>query len=294
MLDLRHVKTFLAIQQKGSFSAAAEHLDIAQPTVSLHIKSLEASLGYKLFDRIGRDTIVTPAGNQFSETAYKLLKLTQDALSIGHDQKQLNGTINLCVVQSICTYKLPAVLKAYRRLHPDVQFRISVNRPSTYMLEQLRKGEFDAAVVLEAPFDIPSLNSKPLWSDQLSLIAPSSHFLTRHKNVSMANLQNETFIFPEATAHYRRLFERRLQEQNIDPRIGFEIDNMEAIKKAVIAGLGLAILPHYAVEAELATGILAHIPLSGRKLKVTARAIWHKEKLMSPAAEAFIDMMVKS
>ena len=294
MIDLKHVKTFLAIQQKGSFSAAADHLDIAQPTVSLHMRSLEKALGYALFDRMGRQAIMTQEGIQFLPKAIDLLRLAEESRSINGDTAALSGALRLCIVQSICTYKMPPFLQQYQRKHPAVQVQITVSRPSTYMLQQLRNGDFDAVIVLEAPFEIPSLVSKKLWSDQLQLIAHPAHHLVKKTAVKLSSLAQEPFIFPESSAHYRRLFERRLQEQAITPQIALEVDNMEAIKRCVMAGMGLAVIPRYAIEQEVADGRLIPLELEGRKLSVTAQLIWHKEKFMSKPTQAFIDMMVQS
>ena len=294
MIDLKHVRTFLSIHWQGSFSGAAELLDIAQPTVSLHIKTLEQALGYSLFDRIGKSVIMTPDGHRFLSLAKQMVRLADEAQSIAHPGRPISGKITLCIVQSIAIYKMPAILREFRRAFPTIQVNVTVNRPSTYMLEQLRNREFDASIVLEAPFEIPQLQSRPLWTDQLTLVASHSHNLVQKSSIKYQMLKNEVFVFPEAGAHYRRLFERRLLEHDVIPNVGFEIDNIEAIKKLVASGAGLAILPRFAIEAELANGQLMALPLEGRKLGVTAQLIWHKEKPMSDAAKAFIDLMVIS
>ncbi len=292
MIDLKHVKTFLTIQQRGSFSAAADWLDIAQPTVSLHIKSLEKSLGYPLFERIGKGAVITPAGNRFLPSAQEMVRLATEAQTLTADQHQLSGELKLCVVQSICTYKMPPILQQFRAKHPAVRLQVTVNRPSTYMLQQLRAGDFDAAIVLEAPFDIPSLDSKPLWSDQLQVVVHPRHYLAQKPTIKLSQLATESMIFPEWSAHYRRVFERRLQEQEIVPKAILEIDNMEAIKQCVMIGMGLAILPRYAIEQEVANGLLVPLTIDRFKLSVTAQLIWHKEKIMNQPAKEFIDMMV--
>ncbi len=292
MIDLKHVKTFLAIQQRGSFSAAADWLDIAQPTVSLHIKSLEKSLGYPLFERIGKGAVMTPAGTRFLLSAQELIRLATEAQTITAEQQAIHGELKLCVVQSICTYKMPPLLQKFQSKHPAVRLQVTVNRPSTYMLQQLRTGDFDAAIVLEAPFDIPSLGSKPLWSDQLQVVVHPHHHLAQKSTVKLAQLAHEAMIFPDWSAHYRRVFERRLQEQEIVPKTILEIDNMESIKQCVMIGMGLAILPRYAIEQEVSNGLLIPLSIEGFKLSVTAQLIWHKEKIMNQPAKEFIDMMV--
>ena len=291
MLDLKHVKTFLMVQKVGSFSKAAEGLDMAQPTVSLHIKSLESYLGYLLFDRVGKRVIISPDGSRFLPLAQEMVRLASAALHPAGEDAGIVGELNICIVQSICAYKMPAYLKAFQEKNPRVQTKISVNRPSTYMLEQLRAGEFDCSIVLEAPFDIPSLKSHILWTDSLEVVAHVGHPLAERSSVKVEQLLFENFIFPDASAHYRRLFERRLLEHGITPQVVLEIDNFEAIKRSVMAGIGLAVLPRYAIESELLAHHLVPLSIDWRKLTVSARLIWHKDKLMNDAAHGFIDMM---
>jgi len=291
MLDLKHVKTFLTVNECGSFSKAADRLDLAQPTVSLHIKSLERNLGYLLFDRVGKRIVISPEGQSFTTPAREMVRLATEALRPVTADAPLTGDLNICIVQSICTYKMPKILAQYQQKYPGVSLKITVNRPSTYMLEQLRSGEFDCSIVLEAPFDIPSLASRSLWSDSLEVVSRVDHPLAQVKSIKIDSLAAEQFVFPDNGAHYRRLFERRLQERNVVPKIALEVDNIEAIKRSVIAGMGLAVLPRYAVERELLDQQLVVLPLDWRKLTVNAQLIWYKDKLMSDPAQAFIGMM---
>lgn len=292
MIDLKHVVTFLAISQHNSFSRAAEAMDIAQPTVSVHIKSLERELGYDLFDRVGKYAVMTTAGKQFLEYARELVALATKVELIGSAEKKLSGSITVCIVQSVCVHRMPAVLKLFHQRYPHVHVNIVVSRPSIYMLEPLRRGEFDAAIVLEAPFDIPTLSSRALWRDTMQLIAAPSHPLSHMQTVSFEMLKHESFIMQQKGAYTRKLFERRVAEAGATLNEAFEIHNMEAIKRCVMAGIGLAMLPAFAVEAEIANGQLAPLTLEGRKLNMTAQLIWHKDRLLGQPAETFIEHVV--
>ncbi|MGB1250387.1 MAG: LysR family transcriptional regulator [Candidatus Promineifilaceae bacterium] len=292
MIDLKHVVTFLAIAQQNSFSRAAEALDIAQPTVSVHVKRLEKSLGYDLFDRVGKYAVMTTAGKQFRETAQELVELAMRAELIGSAEKKLSGSITVCIVQSICVHRMPAILKQFNQRYPDVHVNIVVSRPSIYMLEPLRRGEFDAAIVLEAPFDIPTLSSRALWRDTMRLIAAPSHPLSRLQTVSFEMLKHETFIMQQKGAYTRKLFERRVAEAGVVLNEAFEIHNMEAIKRCVMEGVGLAMLPGFAVEAEIGSGQLAELALEGRKLNMTAQLIWHKDRVLGAPASTFVDYVI--
>ena len=293
MIDLKHVATFVSVAQSGRFSRAADLLDLAQPTVSAHIKSLEKELGYDLFDRIGKYAVMSSQGKQFLPYANELLELATKSKAVGKTDKPISGRLTVCIVQSVCSYRMPAILQSYHQHFPNVQVKIIVARSSTYMLEPLRKGKIDAAVVLEAPFDIPSLASKTLWSETLQLVVPPNHPLSNVSQVNFDYLQNEFFILPEEGAHYRKLFERRAKDAGFTPNVAFEIHSLDAIKRCVSAGVGVAILPTFAIEDELARGELIGLPFEGRKLKVDVQMIWHKEKQVNAQTQAFLDLMIK-
>ncbi len=291
MIDLKHVVTFLAIARQNGFSRAAEALDIAQPTVSTHIKLLEKELGYALFDRVGKYAVMTAAGKQFLGYAQEMVELAGKSAAIGSAEKQLSGSITVCIVQSVCAHRMPAILNLFHQRYPHIHVNIVVSRPSIYMLEPLRQGEFDAAIVLEAPFDIPSLASHALWKDSLQLIASPNHPLSRLQTISFDMLKHESFIMQQKGAYTRKLFERRMQESGTTINEAFEIHSMEAIKHCVMAGVGLAMLPAFAVEGEIARGQLAALTLEGRKLNFTAQLIWYKDRLVDAPAKIFVDFV---
>ena len=188
---------------------------------------------------------------------------------------------------------MPQILKQYHQQFPNVQVKIIVARPSTYMLEPLRKGQIDAAIVLESPFDIPSLASTSLWSETLQLVAAPSHPLSDMRRINFDYLEHESFIMPEKGAHYRKLFERRAQEAGFEPNIAFEVHSLDGIKRCVMAGVGLAVLPTFAIDDELARGELVALPIEGRQLKVEVQLIWHKNRLVNRPTQAFIDLVIK-
>ena len=293
MIDLKHVTTFVSVVQAGGFSRAAELLDLAQPTVSAHIKSLENELGYDLFDRIGKYAAISAEGKRFLPYATELLALAAKAKGMGTAEASLTGTLTVCIVQSVCSYRMPAILRQYHQQFPDVQVNIIVARPSTYMLQPLRQGEIDAAVVLEAPFDIPSLVSRSLWTETLQLVMRPDHPLSHLPKIGFDYLEHESFILPEKGAHYRKLFERRAQEAGFAPQVAFEIHSLDAIKRCVMAGVGLAVLPTFAIEDELARGELVARSFEGRKLEVGVQLIWHKERAVKAQTQAFLELVIK-
>ena len=294
MINLKHVSTFLTIAQQGTFSKAAETLGLAQPTISLHIKALEKALGYDLFDRIGKHAVMTGAGKRFLTIATEMIRLANEAELYRDAQEIVSGTIKLCIVDSVCTYLMPKILRKFNKRYPNIRLSISTSRPSTYMLEQLRYGEFDGAIVLEAPFDIPVLSSHALWTESLQLVAYPSHPLASLETVDLAMLAYEPLILPQQGAYYRKIVETRFSEKGITLNSPLEIHSVEAIKRCVMAEIGLAILPQYAIEAEVKMGQLIPLMLDDRDFTVTVQLIWHSSKTLEPSLQAFINFITSS
>lgn len=290
MIDLKHLMTFRMVAKFGNFSRAAEALNYAQPTVSVQIKALEKELGYLLFERIGRHAILTQAGRRFLSYAERIEALVNEAQSIGLHDSMMRGSLTVCIVETICTFRMPSVLREFRRRFPNVQLEL-LPRGSTYMLEPLRQGELDLAIVLEAPFDIPSLESRVLWAEPLQVIAYPGHPLTKIRNVNFEMLQHEDFIMPVAGAHYRKHFERMAQEAGCKLNVAIELYSIEAIKRCVMAEVGLSMIPRFAAEAEIAAGQLASLSWGGPELRVFAQLIWHKDRLLTPPMNAFVNLV---
>lgn len=288
MLDLKHVQTFVAITEAGSFSAAAELLDVAQPTVSGHIKMLEQELGFALFDRIGKYAVLSSAGKTFATHAAELLRLAVGAYNIEQQAQAVTGQVSVCIVESVGTYGMAPFLKAFNTDFPNVRLDVSMSRPSTYMLSALREGEFDAAIVFEAPFDIPALATQTLWYEALTICAPNSHAMARQP-ITLQQLASQPLLLPEQGAHYRRLLERWFSDRKLEPLIVHEIHSMELLKRSVKEGLGVALLPMLAVKTALAQAELVPLQLTEPLPQMRVQLIWHRMRKQSRAVRSFLE-----
>lgn len=288
-MDLRQLATFRTITQTSSFSRTAETLNYAQSTVSAQIQALEEELGVALFDRLGKKIILTEAGKRLSRYAEKMLDLADEARAVVSEGDIPTGVLTISAPETLCAYRLPAVLGQFCQRFPQVQL---IFRPEHYIELQRALGEglMDVAFVVGEPFQVSSLVVEPLIAEQLLLIAYPNHRLTQLPNVSLTDLQHEPMLLTESTCSYRLIFERALTAVGVRPIAPMEFHSVEAIKQCVMAGMGLTFLPRVAVETEVAQGRLVPLKWTGPDFQLLTQMVWHKDKWLSPALNAFLNM----
>ncbi|MCB0195870.1 MAG: LysR family transcriptional regulator [Anaerolineae bacterium] len=288
-METRQLTTFRAVAQTLSFSRAANQLNYAQSTVSSQIQSLEEELGVALFDRLGKSIVLTDAGQRLFGYAEKILNLTDEALAIVSNADTLTGSLTISAPETLCTYRLPKVLRQFRRQYPKVQisfhpeFDLDVKR-------RLQEGHADVAFTMSEPFQKPGLNVEPLVREPLLIVAYPEHPLAQAESVTFADLHEESFLLTEAACNYRRLFERALNAAGITAQ-PMEFHSVEAIKQCVMAGIGLSLLPLVSIKSEIDRGQLVPINWSGRDFEVITHVVWHEDKWVSPALSAFLEVV---
>jgi DNA-binding transcriptional LysR family regulator len=288
-MELRQLVTFRTVAQTLSFSRAATSLNYAQSTVSAQIQTLEDELGVSLFDRLGKSIILTDAGERLLGYAEKLLDLAGEARAVVSDGETLAGTLTISAPETLCTYRLPALLRRFRDRWPQVQlvFRPGYNAD---LERSIREGAMDVAFVMDEVLEAPNLVIEPLVTEPLLVLANPGHPLTRLPAVNFADLHDVPMILTERGCSYRALFERALAAAGSRLVTPMEFHSVEAIKQCVMAGIGITLLPLVAVAAEIDQGRLVPLHWAGRDLAVITQMIWHKDKWLSPALRAFLDM----
>ncbi|MBX3001794.1 MAG: LysR family transcriptional regulator [Caldilineaceae bacterium] len=288
-MELRQLKTFRTTAQVRSFSRAAEILDYAQSTVSTQIQSLEQELGVHLFDRLGKQVMLTNAGQRLLVYADQILKLSDEAYQVVADSEIPAGTLTIGAPESLCVYRLPPVLRRYRDQYPQV--RIALQPGSCPDLRRAtREGDADVVFTLEPAFQSEELRVEILRTESVLLLAHPDHLLAKQPEVYATDLKGEPVLLTEATCSYRRLFEDALAQADVRPVTELEFNSVEAIKQCVIAGMGIAVLPEVAVTREIAAGEIAALNWWGPSLSVAMQLVWHKDKWISPAMHAFARM----
>lgn len=289
-MELRNLTTFLAVAKTMSFSQAALSLDYAQSTVTAQIQALEEELGVLLFDRLGRHIALTDAGQRLMWYAQKFNDLEKETRSVIAADHEPGGVLTIGAPETICTYRLPPVLRQYRNAFPRVQL---IFRAASYaeLTGGVRDGSIDVAFFIMDNAQSPLLNVSRIADERLVLISAPEHHLASVPQVYPLHLEGETILFTERTCSYRQLFERVLNTAGICPATHMEFASVEAIKQCVMAGLGIAVLPEITVTREIARGELVALAWQKPELTVGTLMAWHKEKWMSPALKAFIKLV---
>ena len=286
-MDLRQLTIFRAVAKHLNFTRAAASLNYVQSNVTAQIHALEEELGVPLFDRLGKQVVLTDAGNQLLQYAERLLELAEEAQSVVSLGIEPQGTLKIGSTEMFCIYRLPALLRAFRTQYPRVHliFRPS---PATELRHLVREGVIDVAFLLEERDRESGPTDEPLAVESVWLLSAPDHPLVGKVEVTPADLIGMDLLLIDARCSYRTLFERILEKANVAPASTMEFGSIEAVKQCVMAGLGLAVLPSYAVAAELSQGRLCKLPWAGPTLDVVTRVIWHKDKWLSPALTAFL------
>lgn len=289
-MELRHLHTFLAVAEGLSFTRAAEALNYAQSSVTSQIQALEAELGVRVFERLGKRVVLTEAGARLQAYATKLTQLESELKLAVPGSGEPAGTLHLGAPESLCAYRLPPLLLRFRERYPRVQI---VFRPGT--CAELRRGVADGSLDI-AFFTNPwtqhdGVLVERLISEPICVVAHPDHPLAALPRVVPADLVGETLLHTEQDSAYRQMFDRVLIEAGVRPEVAIEFTSIEAIKQCAMARMGLAVLPEMAVAAEIAQGRLVALNWFDQDLVVVTQMALHKDKWLSPALSAFAGMV---
>ena len=285
-MDLSQLETFLAVADERSFSRAAVRLHRTQPAVSQVIRKLEASIGETLFDRAARDGSLTAAGTLLREYALRLVALRREATSALGELKSLErGHLHLAANEYTCTYLLPAI-DAFRREYP--QIIVTVQRMlASHIPDELNLRSFELGMISFRP-DPEQFRTIAVYGDTLVLVASPRHPLAGAERVSISDLGNETFIAHNVASPLRRKVIETFQRYRTPLNMGIELPTIEAIKRFVAMGNGVALIPHLAAARELETGELVAVTVTELELKRVLRLVHRRHGTLSYAATAFL------
>lgn len=288
-MDLHQLTIFREVAKQLSFTRAAASLNYVQSNVTVQIHALEEELGVPLFDRLGRQVVLTDAGRQLVEYADRLLALAAEAQSVISTGKVPQGTLKIGASETLCVYRLPALLRAFRAAYPRVHviFRPS---PVNELRRLVREGSIDVAFMFDERERQEGPGDEKLSYEQVWLLAAPDHPLAALETVLPEDIAKADLLLTESGCCYRGLFERVLSLAGVYPATLMEFSNQEAVKQCVMTGLGLTVLPAIVVCNEVAQGRLQKLPWAGPELTIATYLIWHKDKWLSPTLDAFLKM----
>jgi DNA-binding transcriptional LysR family regulator len=288
-MDLFQLETFLAVAEERSFSRAAARLHRTQPAVSQVIAKLEAELGEVLLDRSSRDGTLTDAGEVLREYATKLLNLRTEATGALTEVRELHrGRLNLAANEYTCLYLLP-LLDEFRRRNPRI--KVTVQRAlASRIADEVLLHSVEIGVLSFRPED-PQVRSVLVYRDELAFVVNPRHPLARAGEVAIRQLGTENFIAHNISSPQRQKVIEAFRRHKTPLRMGVELPSLEAIKRFVEMGNGVALVPGLTVRTELASGALVQVQVRELQMERKLRLVYRRQAALSHVAVEFLKVV---
>ncbi len=288
-MDLFQLETFMAVAEERSFSRAAVRLHRTQPAVSQVIRKLEVEMDEVLFDRAARDATLTAAGEVLREYAERLLNLRGEATTALSELRSLHrGRLNLAANEYTCLYLLP-VVDAFRKLSPQIQVTVQRSLASR-MTEELLQHSVECGIVSYRPDD-PQIKSIVVYRDELVFVMHPGHPLAHAKEVSIHQLGAENFIAHNVPSPLRQKVVQAFQRHKTPLNMAVELPSLEAIKRFVSMGNGVALLPGLTARPEIERGELVQLRVPELSFERRLRLVHRRQATLSHASLAFLKVV---
>jgi DNA-binding transcriptional LysR family regulator len=249
-VDLRQLEILQAIAETGSFTACGKKLHVSQSAISRQILLLEDELGEPLFLRVGRQVRMTPAAESLVQLGQRVfLDVRETVGSITDRTRELRGTLRLSGGMTVCLYVFPPLLKHLRRVHPQLDVRLTVALAGR-SVQEIRGGRVDAGL-LTLPVEESDMVTVPVLREELLLVTIPTHPLAKRRKVAARDLAGLPFVLFEMGSATRRVIDHFFASEKIEPTIVMDTENVEIIKAMVKTGLGVGIVPYQAVAREV-------------------------------------------
>ncbi|MBU1208725.1 MAG: LysR family transcriptional regulator [Proteobacteria bacterium] len=291
-MNIHQLRVFYEVAKEGSFSIAAEKLHLTQPAVTWQIKGLEDSYDLKFLDRIGKKVLLTEEGKVLFDYADRILNLTREAEEALVDLKGLSlGNLRLASTFTFGDFYLPALLETFHRRYPKITIQISTGN-SSQIIENTLLHKNDLAIIAHDPSE-EKLEVREIITDLLMAIVSTTHPLAKRKSISLKELNGQRLLLREKGSLHRSLIDEILARRGISPQIIMESASTSAIKKMVENGVAMAILSQQVVKKEMKAGSLKKLPFSDAQITYRFYLIHHKDKYLSRALKAFIELAME-
>lgn len=285
-MDINQLEVLIAVAREKSFSRAADVLGRTQPAVSQAVRRLEQEIGEKLFDRSSKDGTLTAAGELLVDYARQMMNLRHAANTALREMRNLqNGKVTISANEHTVFYLLP-VIEEFRRRHPAIKIEVQRGVASR-IPEQITAREVELGVISFKPNDT-SLRSLSVLNDELVLIVAPGHRFAGKLSVSIRELADETFIAHNAPSPYRKRVIETFDKFDTRLNISVELPSLEAIKRLVESGTGIALVPKLTALSEVAAGQLAGLTVKEMKLERKLNIIYRKNSVLSHASQEFL------
>jgi LysR family transcriptional regulator, low CO2-responsive transcriptional regulator len=290
-MDFDQLETFLEVARLSSFSRAAERRFRTQPAISAQIRALEDEIGARLLDRSGGKVALTAPGKVFQRYAEDALEQRRVVLvSLAEMQRVPRGEIVVAANEGTCLHILPEVFADFKRQYPNVA--VGVKRlEHNKILEAIVENSCDFGVV-SMPVNDKRLTVVVIHRDELVLITPPGHPLAARRKVTVADLAECPLLLPKV-GRTRDALENLFDEHRVKPAVSMELDSSELLKRFVAAGIGVGFIARSNVVEDLRAKALAAVELADAAIARDLALVFRKDKALSRAALAFIEIAVK-
>jgi len=284
---LPQLRLFEASARLGSFTRAAQELHMAQPTASVQIKKLSLTVGVPLFEQVGRRLYITDAGRRLYESCQEVFRVfTALEESLAGMRALESGRLRLAVSTTGMCFA-PRLLGAFVGAHPGVETSTQAHNRQT-LVERLARNEDDLYLFADSP-EMENVVTQELLPNPLVVLARDDHPLARERNIPMARLAREPFLIRENGSGARRIALRLFSERGLTPRIRMELGTNEAIKEAILAGLGITIMSRYTFGLDPESTRYLCLDVEGFPLENHWYLAYPEGKQLSLVARAFLD-----
>ena len=288
-MELYPLKVFLTVATERSFSRAGEKLLRTQPAISIAIQRLESDLKEKLIDRSGRELLLTDAGRVVLEYARRFQNLESDLDNALRELKDnYAGRLSIGANESMSLYLLQHI-ERYRRVFPKVKVQVR-RAQSSKIPSQLLDGELELGVISYDPGD-EHIHSQIIYTDRLTLIVSPEHRFANREELSITELDMETFIAHNVISPYREAVLREFQRHKVPLNMDVEMPTLETIRRLVQHNEGVAFLPRMCVEQEISQDLLREIRVRELNVERKIRLVYPARRALSHAAKAFLDVV---
>jgi LysR family transcriptional regulator, low CO2-responsive transcriptional regulator len=287
---LHQLQILEAIARHGSFTRAAEELELTQPTVSQQVKRLTQIIGMPLFELMGKQLYLTPAGKEVvtaSETIAERFARLEIALNELKGLKQ--GHVNL-VASTTAKYFVPRLLGTFHQKHANIELALHITNQEG-VLARLARNQDDLYFTGKPPSDL-DIELRPILENPLVVVAPANHPLAGKTNIPLKQLASESFIFREPGSGTRSVVEQFLAENRVSANVLIELSSNEAIKQAIAGGLGISVLSQHSLDLETQNGLLTILNVEGFPIQRHWYVIYPMGKQLSVAAQTFLDFSI--
>jgi LysR family hydrogen peroxide-inducible transcriptional activator len=285
-MELHQLRYFVAVAQAGSFSRAAKRCHVSQPSLSQQITKLERRLRQRLFDRLGRQVVLTNAGRLLFDRATTIVAAVDDAeFRLRHADTVDGGRLAIGAIPTIAPYLLPAALERFLCRYPTVELTVHED-VTVHLVAAAVAGDIDLALVA-LPVDDSHLQAQPLLTEPLLLTMPSGHRLCKRRRITIDDLREERFILLNEMHCLGEQVLSFCRANDCQPRIACRSAQISTVQALIALGQGISLIPEMARRADARDGTESRL-LAGGKPTRTIGAVWHRHRYQNHLAERFL------